>query len=194
MANQIPKQGQSNTLELSLDELLPEPAEKAPRPPACVVGECLDDRHPTLQGRVLVRWPDGKAHHERWCATLQGLPVRRGDHLLLLRPQNGDEHLVTGVVSGFSRRAGAPTREAARLELKRDEVVRIAGHEGQDLLEIRQGAEGPVVTLLHEDLELRVPGKLSLRGDEIHLEAEAGRVQVKASDDVVVLGETIQLN
>jgi len=54
-----------------------------------LVGVCVDDRHPSLAGRVLVRIADGAGERERWLATLAHLPVRCEDRVLLLQPGNG---------------------------------------------------------------------------------------------------------
>src|SRR5882762_6141448 len=63
-----------------------------------LVGECLDTQHPSLQGRVLVRWLETTgAATEHWVPTLQGMPVRVADRVLLLRPANWPEPVVIGV-------------------------------------------------------------------------------------------------
>lgn len=160
------------------------------RDATCLIGECVDDRHPVLRGRVRVRWDGG----EEWMATLQGLPVRRRDRVLITRPENAETFVVTGVVDGFANRPEPGKRDAARLELRRDEAVRIAGPDGRELLEIAAGPNGPQLTVLHDDLEVRAPGTLVLRGKAVVLEAEQGQVQVKATDDVIVRGEVVRLN
>ncbi|MBL4682986.1 MAG: hypothetical protein JKY37_00235 [Nannocystaceae bacterium] len=163
--------------------------------PGCVLGECLDDRHPTLQGRVLVGWPgvQGKAE-ERWVPTLQGLAVRRGDRVLMLRPDGSDELLVTGVVDGFARRPTVEPQAVGTIELRRDEVLRVLGTDGKPLLEVREGESGPILALLHDDLELAVPGRLRLRGKSVELRAEQGRAEIHATDDIILRGEIIRLN
>jgi hypothetical protein len=80
------------------------------RPHETVVGECLDTRHPSLAGRVLVHWslytgPGGSA----WLPTLHGIPVCAGDRVLLTQPSNAPEPIVLGVIDGF-----APLREPQR--------------------------------------------------------------------------------
>ena len=83
------------------------------RAPACLVGECVHDAHPTLLGRVRVRWTEpgqGGEVREQWLACLLGVIVRQQDRVLLQLPDNWPEPVVTGVVDGFAMRP-----EAARL-------------------------------------------------------------------------------
>jgi hypothetical protein len=160
-----------------------------------LVAECLDDRHPTLTGRVLVEWstPDGD-ERERWVPVLQGLSIRVADRVLLMRPANFEEPVVTGVLDGFTQRP-APSREAsASVEIKRDEAVRVCGEDGEELIEMYQGEAGPVVRLLQEDVDLELPGAFRLKASRIELEAARESVDVTARDDVNVDGEIINLN
>ncbi len=168
------------------------------RPPETrqnLVGECLDARHPTLKGRVLVKWVtvDGE-ELQRWLPTLQNLPVRAEDRLLLVNPGNWDELVVTGVIDGFARRPEIDRRTAGHLELERDEAIRVTGRDGQELLELFQTDDGPVVRVLNSNTAVELPGKLRLAADSIELEAGAGPIKIKASDDVIVNGEMIRLN
>src|SRR5690606_19084982 len=66
-----------------------------------LVGEVVDVKHPTLYGRVRVRWQDLEGQtFEKWLPTLQGLPVRVADRVLLMRAANWPEQVVTGVIDG----------------------------------------------------------------------------------------------
>lgn len=160
----------------------------------CLMGRVLDDHHPTLGGRALIRWRTASGGvHERWLLTLQGLPVRKEDRVLMLYPEGSEEPVVTGVLDGFARRPD-PGRQTAQVELRRDEAVRIVGARGEPLLEIHQGESGPVLTLLHDDIELAARGRLRIRGRQVHIEATEGRVEVDASDEVALRGELIKLN
>ena len=159
-----------------------------------IVGECVDDRHPTLTGRVCVQWSDGADPVERWVPTLQGLSVRVADRVLLTQPVNFDEPIVTGVLDGFTRRPEPAREPAASLELKRDETVRVAGADGQTLIELYQDEAGPVVRLLETDVNLELPGAFRLKASRIELEAARESVDIQANDDVNVEGEMINLN
>lgn len=161
----------------------------------CLVGECIDPRHPALVGRVRVRWPTPEGGtEERWMPTLQGLPVREGDRVLVMQPSNWNEPVITGVLDGFARRPEVPKEEAARLELQRDEAVRVAASDGTPLLEAFQGEQGPVVRLLHDDIDLEMPGALRIKAASIALRAERGATHLEAHDDVIVRGENVHLN
>ena len=165
--------------------------------PAALVGECIDDEHPTLLGRVKVRWTEprnqGQAQ-ERWLACLHGVTVRRRDRVLLQLPENWPEPIVSGVVDGFALRPEAARLPGPAVELKADESIKVRSSRGQELLEIFQEESGPVVRLLDPDLDLELPGELRIRADRIELEARRGDVEIKASDDVNVQGEMINLN
>lgn len=158
----------------------------------CLLGEVVDDRHPTLRGRVRVQL----AGSERalWVPTLLNLPVRTHDRVLLIRPANGDEWIVTGVLDGFARRPEPPKASVARVELRPDEAVQVVASEGQPLLELSRGLTGPVVRVLDPDVAVELTGKLAVKAAAIQLEATGGPVTLKASDDVVVQGEVVRLN
>lgn len=160
-----------------------------------LVGECLDDRHPTLLGRYLVRsdGPDG-VPAEQWLASLYGLAVRRHDRVLLVRPGNWPEPVIVGVIDGFARRPEVPAAVGASLELRADEVIRVHGSRGEPLVEVRQAEGGPIVRLLAEDANLEMPGKLKLAAKSIELQATFGGIKIAATDDVRVTGESISLN
>jgi hypothetical protein len=169
-----------------------------PSPPKInvpLVGDCLADRHPTLLGRYLIRFPDRDGESvDRWLASLHGLPVRTGDRVLLLQPDNWPEPVVIGVIDGFACRPQVPASTAANLELRSDEVVRIHGQRGEPLVEVRQSGTGPLVRLLSDDVNLELPGNLKLAAKNIELAAVQGGVTITASDDVTIKGEMIKLN
>jgi hypothetical protein len=178
----------------SLDAMLERLPVGSPVDGLCMLGEVLDARHPTLVGRVLVRWTTPTGERERWLPTLQGLPVRAADRVLMLHPANASECIVVGVVDGFAKRPEVERSTAAQLEIQRDEAVRVTGIDGRPIVEIHQGDEGPVVRLLHEDVNLQLPGKLRIQAKGLELAADQGPVKITATDDVVVKGEVIHLN
>lgn len=172
-------------------------AASPPPAPSCLVGECVDDEHPTLLGRVRIRWTEphaGGAVQERWLACLHGVTVRERDRVMLQLPDNWPEPIVAGVVDGFATRPEATRLPGPSVNLRADESVRVLGEEGQQLLEIYQRDGAPVVRLLDPDLELELPGELHIRAEQICLEATRGDLDLKASDDVNVQGEMINLN
>jgi hypothetical protein len=175
-------------LDLPVARMLP-----AAVAPPCV-GECLDARHPTLQGRVRVRWttPTGEPR-ERWVPTLQGLSVRAGDRVLLVALAHEPEPVVTGVIDGFAARPEA-TAQGPSVTLAPGESLRVVGADGTALVELRQSPAGPVVRLLSMDAAIELPGRLSVTADAIALHARRGAVELSATDDVAVRGEAIRLN
>ena len=160
-----------------------------------LVGEVVDTEHPSLRGRVRVRWKDLEGQiFERWLPTLHGLPVRVADRVLMTQASNFTEHIVLGVLDGFARRP-EPTRETgATLELKRDEALRVLNQAGEELLEVFEDESGPVVRLLQDGVNIDLPGELRLSAKSIELVAKRGPATITASDDVVVQGEAIHLN
>ena len=161
----------------------------------CLVACCIEDRHPTLRGRVRVAITDeaGK-EHDTWLATLQDLPVRTGDHLLVIQPRNWPEPIVAGVLDGHTPRPDRARSAAAALELKRDETLAVTDANGNTLLEVFPTADGPVVKLLDDQTNIELAGELRVTARQIRLAARQGEVTISASADVVVKGETIQLN
>jgi hypothetical protein len=115
-------------------------AAAAAEPPPPLVGDCVGARHPFLGGRVHVRWHDGGDPKEAWLASLQGLDVREGDRLILQRPANTSEWIVTGVVErlGAGREPARPTT----LTLRPGESVAIRASDGTPLVTIGDAPHG----------------------------------------------------
>ena len=163
--------------------------------PAVLVGECLDDRHPAVEGRFLIAYPnfDG-GPHERWLGSLQGLRVRRGDRVVLFRPGNWPEPVVAGVICGTEDEAEPRVRPGMSVRLEKYDSVQVLGANGEMLVAISCGESGPMVQLLQPDVEIQAAGHLRISAKTIQLEARQGDVEVEARDDVVVRGDMIRLN
>jgi hypothetical protein len=159
---------------------------------SALVGECVEDRHPTLAGRVQVRFTDPSGEQSLWLATLAHLPVRCEDRVLLLQPANWPEPVVVGVIDGLRART-AETHPAATLTLRSDETLEIRGQDGAPLLAIVPSPAGPVLRLARADQRLEIAGRLAFAADSIDFQAR-GEVSLAAGGDVVVTGEEIKLN
>lgn len=157
------------------------------------IADCVADEHETLLGRVRVRWHDGEPR-ESWVPTLAGVVPREGDRVLLVRPDNGLEPVVVGVIDGLLDREAPPRREAARLVLRPDEALKVTTRDGREVVEIHEEASGPVVRLLDERVDLELAGDLRIGARSIALEARAGDARIRATGDVHVDGETIRAN
>ena len=165
----------------------------APGPgPVPLIGICIDDRHPSLHGRVLVRMHLAGHEREAWLATLANLPVRREDRVLVIQPANWPEGLVVGVVDGMHPRR-APAQAAAVVTLKADEALEIRDAQGAMLLAIEPGPTGPVLRLGKRDQRIDVDGTLAIAADTIAFTRRSG-MTLQAGGDVVVTGEQITLN
>lgn len=163
--------------------------------PGSIIGECVDDRHPSISGRVLVVWEESNGKQtEQWLPTLQGLAVRKMDRVLLQQPVNWQEPVVFGVLDGLEDRPEADKKARHMLDLKSDEAVRIDSHSGQPLIEIFEQDNQPVVRLLSEGINLDLNGKLKISAESIDLQARKGGVAITAESDVVVKGEMVELN
>jgi len=159
------------------------------------IGECVDDRHPSISGRVRVAWADADGQQmEQWLPTLQGMAVRKMDRVLLQQPVNWQEPVVFGVLDGLEDRPEPEMKARHSLDLKTDEAVRIDAQNGQPLVEIFQKDNQPVVRLLSEDINLDLNGKLKITAESIDLQARKGGVAINAEGDVVVKGEMVELN
>lgn len=167
---------------------------RTPRLPGTLLGEVVDDCHPSLLGRARVRWIFNDVSAERWLPCLMGLSIRKGDRVLMLQADNFDEPVVAGVLDGFRDRPRVERAAGAALVLKDDEAIRVTAEDGTALVEVFRGEEGPVARLLATDLEIELPGKLRISADSIELQARRGQVEIEASDDVVLRGEIIRLN
>ncbi|PRP91112.1 hypothetical protein ENSA5_58490 [Enhygromyxa salina] len=187
---------EAGTREASPLELLIEstPA-RGPEPGVhSLVGMCTDARHPTLSGRVCVRWTDANGEHLRWLPVLHNLAIRERDQVLLLIPANTDGPVVIGVVDGFAKRPEPRSEPKHTVTLKPDESIRVVSEDGTELVAITPGESGPELRLLSADADLRLPGKLRLRAKAVTIEAEEGGVNIEANHDVNVRGEIVHLN
>ncbi len=185
--------------ERLLDRLVDDLADNRARPPAprapiTAVGLCVDDRHPSLPGRVRVQVESGGHVTQAWIPSLAHLVVRTGDRVLVQGVENWPEPIVTGVLDGYAPVETPAAREAATLSLRADECVTIRDDRDRPLLEIRCGAQGPELRLAQPDVALEVPGKLTMRAGAIKLESTIGDVEIDAVGDVRVRGELIELN
>jgi len=157
-----------------------------------VVGDCIDDRHPQLTGRVLVRIVDEHGERTCWMATLANQVVRRGDRVLVQQPNNWDEPVVIGVLDALRQRTVQMTTTAS-VELQQDEQIEIRDHHGAPLLTIVPTPTGPVLRLARADQRLEIAGCLTFAASAIELHAK-GNCTITAGGDVVVNGEEIKLN
>ncbi len=160
-----------------------------------LVGDCLDPRHPSIARRALISWTDPeRAEQRHWLPTLQGISLRRGDRVLLLRPRNFEEAVIVGVLDGFVRRQPADTPRGPVVELKPDEVVTVTDEAGRAIVELRQGAAGPSIALVGDECRLEVAGRLVLSGRDVEIAAREGDATIEATGDVAIKAETINLN
>jgi hypothetical protein len=119
--------------------------------PNSLVGDVLEIISSDSPGRVLVRWRmlDGVLN-ERWLPVVRGLTLNQGDLVLLHRPDNWHEWLVTHAIGGGMEPAPAPqSATSALIDNKRIEI------EGQDEVVLRCGKAS---------ITLRRNGRVVIRG------------------------------
>lgn len=172
----------------------PVTASKRPEESGLLLGECLNAAHPILAGRAKIRWQINGEIQEQWLATLQDMPIRAADRVLIGHVENWPEPVVLGILDGFKRRKPPQLLERAQLRLEKDEGLTITDAVGNPMVEIGLERGQPQLRILSDDLMLDMPGKLSIRAGEIEMEAKTGPAHLKANDNVVIRGEEIQLN
>lgn len=159
------------------------------------IGQCQNDRHPSINGRVLIAWEDGNSEtSEHWVPTIQGLAVRKLDQVLLQQPLNWPEPVVVGVLDSCSARNTPDYKAGPTIDLKTDESVRIISNNGSPLLEIFQQDNQPVVRLLTDDVDIDLNGKMKISAESIEFYAKKGLFSITAEGDVVVKGDVVELN
>ncbi|MCF6263462.1 MAG: hypothetical protein L3J24_07755 [Xanthomonadales bacterium] len=160
-----------------------------------LIGQCQNDRHPSISGRVLIVWEDGDSGtSEHWLPTIQGLAVRKLDQVLLQQPLNWPEPVVIGVLDSCSVRNNPDYKAGPTIDLKTDESVCIVSHSGSPLLEIFQKDNQPVVRLLTDDVDIDLNGKMKISAESIEFYAKKGLFSITAEGDVVVKGDVVELN
>jgi hypothetical protein len=163
--------------------------------PGTVVGEVLDTHHPHLPGRVFVRWMNSAREKvEKWVQAERHLSLRKGDRVLLTLPLGWKQWVVTGALG---REGCAPVPDddnISLLTLQPGESLLIRSHEGNPIITIRQGVEGPEIELGNGHVELKAARTLRLKADTIEIESSSGGVDIRSSGDAVVRARTIRLN
>ena len=187
---------------LELDELLEDAATgrvHAERPlasPGPLIGEVVDTHHPHRSGRILVRWDaDADSRHEAWLRPTAHVRPRCGDRVVVERPRNYCEWIVTGVLLGEPEAPQPlPAEPAARVALEPGKALRIDGSDGTPMAEIQQSAHGPVLRLLSRDLEVAVDGRLRFSADRIECVSGQGGTDLRSDGEMVMRSPRIRLN
>ena len=157
--------------------------------PLLGVGECIDDAHPTLPGRVRVRMRS----RELWVPCLSTVRARTGDSLLV--GQLGDGSLlVMGVIDGLRDRLPTPARVEHTRRIRDDEAVVIESPCGEPLIEVRAGEGRTTLRVLAPTVRVESQQHLELAGESVSIIATKGPIDLRANEDVTVAGETINLN
>jgi len=162
---------------------------------ATAVGEVLDTHHPHLPGRVLVRWLDldGSAV-DRWLQRERHLSLLKGDRVLVTLPVGWPQWVVTGALGREAREPEADSDNVREMRLGPGEKLRVISHEGQALLTLSEGADGPVLELGDGNVELKAARTLRIKADTVELSAGEGGIDLRTDGDSVMRARTIRLN
>jgi hypothetical protein len=173
--------------------------ERSPQDPATgtvlVVGDVLDTHHPTLPGRVLVRWLDDKVTtQEDWLEPERHLSLVKGDRVLVTRPAGWREWIVTGALGRSAAPEAQPAASTQTLRLGPGEGLTVEGHDGTPLVTLHHGPQGPRLEVNSDSLEISARQKLKLSAQTIELMSGDGGMELRTEGDVVVRGRFIRLN
>ncbi len=186
-------QNEEEQTENPLSEHAPEIGQ--PLLPFSVIGICVKSEHLTLKNRCLVQWTDAEKQENRyWLPCLNGVTPQVHDNLLIFYPNNWSEPVIVGVLDSIKKKVDRDPVPGPAVQLNKQEALHILNADGTPLVEVRQGKNGPILRLMNEDIDIEVPGKLCFSAKSIDMAALQGEVNIKATDDVIVKGETIQLN
>lgn len=159
-----------------------------------LIAEVIVETHPVMAGRVLVKGADAAGQmFEDWLPCLQGLNITAKDRVLIQRPCNAPEPLITGIVESMHAQR-KQFSSAQTLTLNENESLTINDHLGRALIDIAAGVDGPSIKLHASLAELDVEGALRLEADSLEFKARQGEMQLSASGDIKVDGEIIKLN
>lgn len=180
-------------LEAALEDHGVKRTVQAPAATAVVAGDVLDTHHPSLPGRVLVRFFDDAAlQHEDWLEAERHLTLVTGDRVLVTRPAGFPDWIVTGAI-------GRRTQPAARapgqvLRLGPGESLTIQAHDGSALITLHQGPEGPRLEVSQENLEISAKQKLRLSAESIELVSREGGLELRSEGEAIMRASVIRLN
>jgi len=140
----------------------------------------LPDEDGTPQ-RVLVRWFDGEGERtERWLPVVRGLELQQGDKVLLGKPDNWPEWLVTNAIEGAAVPEEELEIEGQGADQEEELAVRVDGKrvviEGQDEIVLRCG---------EASITLRRNGRIIVRGNYVETRSK-GTNRIK--------GGSVQIN
>lgn len=171
------------------------PAER--RESSTMIGEVIDTHHPDAMGLIRVKWTlQDDTTSERWLECVDGVKPRIGDRVLLQSPANWSEYLIAGQLTrkGHGEPVEPVIEPAIALSLEADKCVQIADASGCPLLQVRASPDGPVVTLLNQNVNIEVAGKLRLSAQTLELEGGRGGVDIRTEADTVVRSRYVRLN
>jgi hypothetical protein len=162
-----------------------------------LVGDVVDTHHPELKGYIFIRWLDATGTTlERWLQCVAGTAPLKGDRVLLLKPANWPEMVVTAVLETprSDRQPQGLGESGPSWELGKNEHLRVIDNNGNALMDIFSTPQGPAMRLIGPDLSFSVTGKLRLRAEALELEGGSGGINLRTEADAVIRGRYIRLN
>lgn len=169
----------SSLIENTETQAAAQPALDDAAEPLSLVGEALDSSSSDFSGRVLVRWRalDGTLI-TRWLSLVRGLALAKGDLVLLQRPGNWPEWLVTHAINN-KRGPSVPHALSGRTTNDQNLEVMVDDKrieiEGQDEVVLRCGKAS---------ITLRRNGRVVIRGTYVESRA-SGTNRIKGSSVLI---------
>lgn len=177
----------------------------AKQPPApasadSVVGEVVDTHHPHRPGRICVRWRDATgAEHVHWLPYNTGLRFNIGQRVVIARPSNWPEWLVTASLSQAWEQG--PIQEnpededssVTTIRLEESETLRVQNARGETMFELgRQG--GQPVLKVSRDLNLELDGTFRVDAARVEIRSGQNGTDIRSEGDTVVRSRQVRIN
>lgn len=167
-----------------------------------VVGQVVDTHHPHRPGRICVRWRDASmATQEHWLAYSASMRPEVGRHVILSRPSNWSEWVVTSMLSqarteGASKPALDPdTQELGTrlVRLEESEAVRIETAQGELMFELCRAGAQPVLRLGH-NLTIALAGTLRFEAERIEMRSGGQGTDLRSEGPTVLRAPQVRIN
>lgn len=167
-----------------------------------IVGEVVDTHHPHRPGRVCVRWRDVDALvQEHWLAYAAHVRPEIGRYVVLARPSNWGEWIVTAMLSLTSRANHAESTpdssphlcDSRSVKLDENETIRVENAQGKFMFELRHTGEQPVLSL-GRDLTISLDGTLRFSADRIEMRSGAQGTDLRSEGSTVLRAPQIRIN
>lgn len=168
-----------------------------------VVGEIVDTHHPHRPGRVCVRWRDVDAvEHEHWLVYNAGIKPAKGRLVVLSRPSNWREWLVTSMLTqgpaseaspSQASEASQPGASAPVLRLEECDALRVETAQGKLMFELAQEGEQPVLRV-GQDLTIALDGTFRVEAGRVEVRSGPQGTDLRSEGPTLIRGTQVRVN